>query len=434
MKEETYDEDYNAEFYIFPADLYDVNADFDLRASAPDFAADFFDTPPQYFPTENYGQVTTDESGSSDASSTRTTTPPLPAALPLTLTTTEEGVAADAGLSPFCAVCGDKSTGKHYGAPCCDGCKGFFRRSIRKDYNYACRFDRQCVVDVSQRNRCRFCRLKKCLKVGMNKDAVQNERDRITRRSMRTEELDANGLSTTLLLTTENLVQMNTLTVESDEVDMSFKRVANVVDICDSMRQQLINLVEWSKHIEAFRQLVFDDQVALLRSYASKHLLLTVARRSQHLKDVLLLGNDCIISRYVSDPTAENELDISNIGASVMDKIVKNLNKLNIDEAEFACLKAILFFNPEADGLIDEEKVQAFRTEIEVNLEQYISERADSAGRAMNILCCILPGLQSISDQMVVQIRVANLCNLAHIDSLIQDLLLGGCQTVKAQP
>lgn len=38
-----------------------------------------------------------------------------------------------------CSICGDRATGKHYGASSCDGCKGFFRRSVRKNHEYACR-------------------------------------------------------------------------------------------------------------------------------------------------------------------------------------------------------------------------------------------------------------------------------------------------------
>ena len=67
-------------------------------------------------------------------------------------------------------ICGDKATGKHYGASSCDGCKGFFRRSVRKNHVYACRFQRNCVINKDKRNQCRFCRLRKCFRAGMKKE------------------------------------------------------------------------------------------------------------------------------------------------------------------------------------------------------------------------------------------------------------------------
>ncbi len=48
-------------------------------------------------------------------------------------------VANHLGAGILCAICGDRATGKHYGASSCDGCKGFFRRSVRKNHMYSCR-------------------------------------------------------------------------------------------------------------------------------------------------------------------------------------------------------------------------------------------------------------------------------------------------------
>ncbi|XP_055855135.1 nuclear hormone receptor HR78 isoform X2 [Episyrphus balteatus] len=74
----------------------------------------------------------------------------------------------------LCLVCGDRASGRHYGAISCEGCKGFFKRSIRKQLGYQCRGAMNCEVTKHHRNRCQFCRLQKCLASGMR--TVQHER------------------------------------------------------------------------------------------------------------------------------------------------------------------------------------------------------------------------------------------------------------------
>ncbi|CDI98486.1 Nuclear hormone receptor family member nhr 41 [Echinococcus multilocularis] len=82
---------------------------------------------------------------------------------------------SDGTVEP-CLVCGDVASGRHYGVISCEGCKGFFKRSIRGHVNYVCRSNKHCIVNKAFRNRCQYCRMQKCLLVGMRSEAVQNER------------------------------------------------------------------------------------------------------------------------------------------------------------------------------------------------------------------------------------------------------------------
>ncbi|KPJ03971.1 Transcription factor HNF-4-like [Papilio xuthus] len=350
----------------------------------------------------------------------------------LETSSSEASAASSTTLSQHCAICGDRATGKHYGASSCDGCKGFFRRSVRKNHLYTCRFSRNCVVNKDKRNQCRYCRLRKCFKAGMKKEAVQNERDRINcRRPSYEEPAQANGLSVVSLLNAELLSrkvidETNNVT----DAEINNRNLAKINDVCESIKQQLLILVEWAKYIPAFTELQLDDQVALLRAHAGEHLLLGCARRSLHLKDVLLLGNNCIIAKHNID--GRMDIDISMIGMRVMDEIVKPLREIDIDDTEFACLKAIVFFDPNAKGLSQPHKIKQLRYQVQINLEDYISDRQyEGRGRFGELLLC-LPPLQSITWQMIEQIQFAKLFGVAHVDSLLQEMLLGGASTEPA--
>ncbi|VDK22063.1 unnamed protein product [Taenia asiatica] len=84
-----------------------------------------------------------------------------------------------------CVVCGDNATGFHYRAMTCEGCKGFFRRSVQKKLEYTCKFNGNCSVgDKQNRNSCQKCRFERCLKGGMATDLVLDEDKRLAKRKL----------------------------------------------------------------------------------------------------------------------------------------------------------------------------------------------------------------------------------------------------------
>jgi hypothetical protein len=100
-----------------------------------------------------------------------------------------------------CQVCKAPSSGIHFGAITCEGCKvckrnklnvflfsiyllngllhkknskGFFRRSIkeRAPERYRCMENGNCQINAATRNMCRFCRFQLCVKAGMSSQSM----------------------------------------------------------------------------------------------------------------------------------------------------------------------------------------------------------------------------------------------------------------------
>ncbi|XP_017588503.1 PREDICTED: hepatocyte nuclear factor 4-alpha isoform X1 [Corvus brachyrhynchos] len=249
--------------------------------------------------------------------------------------------------------------------------------------------------------------------------AVQNERDRISTRRSSYE--DSSLPSINALLHAEALAQQISSPVPVINGDIRGKKIANISDVCESMKQQLLVLVEWAKYIPPFCELPLDDQVALLRAHAGEHLLLGAAKRSMVFKDVLLLGNDHIIPRNCPEL-----VEVNRVAIRILDELVLPFQELQIDDNEYACLKAIIFFDPDAKGLSDPSKIKRMRYQVQVSLEDYINDRQyDSRGRFGELLL-LLPVLQSITWQMIEQIQFVKLFGMAKIDNLLQEMLLGG--------
>ncbi|XP_073731698.1 vitamin D3 receptor A [Misgurnus anguillicaudatus] len=94
----------------------------------------------------------------------------------------------DRNAPRICGVCGDKATGFHFNAMTCEGCKGFFRRSMKRKASFTCPFNGNCTITKDNRRHCQACRLKRCVDIGMMKEfiltdeEVQRKKDLILKR------------------------------------------------------------------------------------------------------------------------------------------------------------------------------------------------------------------------------------------------------------
>ncbi|XP_046993506.1 nuclear hormone receptor HR96 [Schistocerca americana] len=82
----------------------------------------------------------------------------------------------------ICGVCGDKALGYNFGAVTCESCKAFFRRNAPKNKEFRCPFNENCEITIVTRRFCQRCRLKKCFAVGMRKDYIMSEEDKVMKR------------------------------------------------------------------------------------------------------------------------------------------------------------------------------------------------------------------------------------------------------------
>uniref|UniRef100_A0AC35UBH4 Nuclear receptor n=1 Tax=Rhabditophanes sp. KR3021 TaxID=114890 RepID=A0AC35UBH4_9BILA len=83
-----------------------------------------------------------------------------------------------------CLVCEAEATGHHYKSITCEGCKGFFRRTVQRDLKYICKKSEDCLINEETRNNCQKCRFLKCISSGMQTQLVLDEVKRSAQRHL----------------------------------------------------------------------------------------------------------------------------------------------------------------------------------------------------------------------------------------------------------
>ncbi|XP_067240158.1 retinoic acid receptor RXR-gamma-B isoform X3 [Chanodichthys erythropterus] len=319
----------------------------------------------------------------------------------------------------ICAICGDRSSGKHYGVYSCEGCKGFFKRTIRKDLTYTCRDSKECLIDKRQRNRCQYCRYQKCLAMGMKREAVQEERQRGKEKSDNEVESTSSfneDMPVDKILDAELAVEPKTETyTESSPGNSTNDPVTN---ICHAADKQLFTLVEWAKRIPHFSDLPLDDQVILLRAGWNELLIASFSHRSITVKDGILLGTGLHVHR-----SSAHSAGVGSIFNRVLTELVSKMKDMQMDKTELGCLRAIVLFNPDAKGLSNPMEVEALREKVYASLETYTKHKyPDQPGRFAKLLLR-LPALRSIGLKCLEHLFFFKLIGDTPIDTFLMEML-----------
>ncbi|XP_051964270.1 retinoic acid receptor RXR-alpha-B isoform X1 [Xyrauchen texanus] len=330
----------------------------------------------------------------------------------------------------ICAICGDRSSGKHYGVYSCEGCKGFFKRTVRKDLTYTCRDNKDCIIDKRQRNRCQYCRYQKCLAMGMKReekkesltghDAVQEERQRAKEQSEGEFSSCANeDMPVEKILGAELAVEPKTETyVEANLGSPANSPNDPVTNICQAADKQLFTLVEWAKRIPHFSDLLLDDQVILLRAGWNELLIASFSHRSIAVKDGILLATGLHVHR-----DSAHTAGVGAIFDRVLTELVSKMRDMQMDKSELGCLRAIVLFNPDSKGLSNPAEVEALRERVYASLEAYCKQKyPDQPGRFAKLLLR-LPALRSIGLKCLEHLFFFKLIGDTPIDTFLMEML-----------
>ncbi|XP_018088081.1 retinoic acid receptor RXR-alpha-like isoform X3 [Xenopus laevis] len=322
----------------------------------------------------------------------------------------------------ICAICGDRSSGKHYGVYSCEGCKGFFKRTVRKDLTYTCRDNKDCLIDKRQRNRCQYCRYQKCLAMGMKREAVQEERQRGKERNENEVESSSSAnedMPVEKILEAELAVEPKTETYIEANMGLSPNSPSDpVTNICQAADKQLFTLVEWAKRIPHFSDLPLDDQVILLRAGWNELLIASFSHRSIAVKDGILLATGLHVHR--------NSAHSAGVGAifdRVLTELVSKMRDMQMDKTELGCLRAIVLFNPDSKGLSNPSEVEALREKVYASLEAYCKQKyPEQPGRFAKLLLR-LPALRSIGLKCLEHLFFFKLIGDTPIDTFLMEML-----------
>ncbi|KAM9307937.1 retinoic acid receptor beta isoform 2-T2 [Gastrophryne carolinensis] len=327
-----------------------------------------------------------------------------------------------------CFVCQDKSSGYHYGVSACEGCKGFFRRSIQKNMVYTCHREKNCVINKVTRNRCQYCRLQRCFEVGMSKESVRNDRNKKKKEPSKQECIENYEMTAELDDLTEkirkahqetfpSLCQLGKYTTNSS-ADHRVRLDLGLWDKFSELATKcIIKIVEFAKRLPGFTSLTIADQITLLKAACLDILILRICTRYTPEQDTMTF----------SDGLTLNRTQMHNAGFGPLTDLVftfaNQLLPLEMDDTETGLLSAICLICEDRQDLEEPAKVDKLQEPLLEALKIYIRKRRPNKPHMFPKILMKITDLRSISAKGAERVITLKLEIPGAMPPLIQEML-----------
>ncbi|XP_005670241.1 nuclear receptor subfamily 1 group I member 2 isoform X5 [Sus scrofa] len=326
----------------------------------------------------------------------------------------------------ICRVCGDKATGYHFNVMTCEGCKGFFRRAIKRNARPRCLFRKgACEITRKTRRQCQACRLRKCLESGMRKemimsDAAVEQRRALIRRKKR-EQIGAQPPGAKGLTEEQRTMISELMNAQMKTFDTTFTHFKNFrlpevlsssleIPECLQTPSSREEAAKWSKlredlcSVKLSLQLRGEDGSVWNYKPPADNSGKEIFSLLPHIADMStymfkgIINFAKVISYFSLCPPTGG---FQQLLLQPMLKFHYMLKKLQLHKEEYVLMQAISLFSPDRPGVVQRQVVDQLQERFAITLKAYIEcNRPQPAHRFLFLkIMAMLTELRSINAQ-----------------------------------